>query len=443
MADKKWRRAVVLGGSMAGLLVSRVLSEVYDEVIVVDRDELADLPGHRRGVPQGRHVHGLLARGQQIAEELFPGITAELVASGVVTGDMTGNVRWIMDGEPMGDSHSGLLTVSADRPTLERHVRARVRALANVRFQDRCEATGLRFSPDGGRVTGVRTVDGAGRGTTVDADMVVDTMGRGSRTGRWLTEAGWSGAEEERTRIGLVYTTRPYRLAADPSPGDFSLDIVATADNPRGGICARVDGDRHLVTAYGILGDVPPTDPEGFLTFLKSLPSPEIYEAVTEGEPLDDAVSHRFPTSLRRRYERLEGFPAGLLIAGDAVCSFNPTYGQGMTVAALSALVLRAHIAGDGLPDPLSYFRDLARDAVDEAWQQALVNDLGFPGVEGPRTPEVLEVQDYIGRLLTVARENSEVMAAYARVISLTEPFRTLRAPQVRQALDLFPQVRA
>ncbi|MFD0442354.1 FAD-dependent oxidoreductase [Streptomyces indonesiensis] len=216
MADKKWRRAVVLGGSMAGLLVSRVLSEVYDEVIVVDRDELADLPGHRRGVPQGRHVHGLLARGQQIAEELFPGITAELVASGVVTGDMTGNVRWIMDGEPMGDSHSGLLTVSADRPTLERHVRARVRALANVRFQDRCEATGLRFSPDGGRVTGVRTVDGASRGTTVDADMVVDTMGRGSRTGRWLTEA--AGPGRRRNGPGSASCTPPARTASRPIP---------------------------------------------------------------------------------------------------------------------------------------------------------------------------------------------------------------------------------
>ncbi|MFE3140945.1 NAD(P)/FAD-dependent oxidoreductase [Streptomyces scopuliridis] len=437
MTGEKWRRAVVLGGSIAGLLAARALSDTYDEVVVVDRDELTDLPEPRKGVPQGRHVHGILARGQQILEEYFPGITGQLEESGAVVGDVAGNVRWIMDGVPMSKGDSGLLAVSVSRPTLEAHVRLRVRSLPNVRFLGNREVVGLRFATGTHHVTGVRTVErgGSGDAAVLPADLVVDALGRGSRVPRWLRHHGWPTVPEERTQVGLTYTTRHYRVGPEPSPGDISVDIVATPDHPRGAICARIDGGRQIVTAYGILGDVPPADPEGFLDFLKSLSSPEIYEAMVDREPLDAPVSYRFPASLRRRYERLRRFPAGLLVVGDAVCSFNPTYGQGMTVAALGSLVLRAHTAGDGLPDPLAYFRDLAHEAVDEAWRQALSNDLGFPGVEGDRTPEILADQEYIGRILEAAQGNGEVAAAYARVIGLVDPPEALRAPEVRAVL--------
>ncbi|WP_229820958.1 MULTISPECIES: FAD-dependent oxidoreductase [Streptomyces] len=432
------RRAVVMGGSMAGLLAARALAESFDEVVVVDRDVLPDSPANRRGTPQGRHVHGLLARGQQIMEEYFPGVTEELRAAGAVTGDVVGNVRWILDGVPMSKGHAGLLTVSVSRPMLEAHVRRRVRGLAGVRLLDRTEVVGLRFSPDGQRVTGVRTVGagGAASGSVLAADLVVDTLGRGSRVQRWLSARGWPEVAEERTQVGLTYTTRHYRAGPQPSPEDFSVDVVATPDHPRGAVCARIDGDRQVVTAYGILGDVPPTDPEGFLDFLKSLSSPEIYEAVVENpEPLDDPVSHRFPASLRRRYELAERLPSGLLALGDAVCSFNPTYGQGMTVAALGSQVLRTHVADGRVPDPAAYFSDLARDAVDEAWRQALSNDLGFPGVAGDRTPEILADQEYLGRVLEAAQYDGAIAAAYTRVISFVDPPEALHADWVHRAL--------
>ncbi|MEV6588456.1 NAD(P)/FAD-dependent oxidoreductase [Streptomyces acidicola] len=432
------RRAVVMGASLAGLLAARALAGSFDEVVVVDRDVLPDLPGNRRGVPQDRHVHGLLARGRQILEEYFPGITEELRAAGAVMGDVAGNVCWIMDGVPMRKGHAGLLTVSVSRPTLEAHVRRRVRDLAGVRLLDRTEVVGLLFSPDGQRVTGVRTVEArrAGGDAALAADLVVDTLGRGSRVPRWLGQQGWPEIAEERTHVGLAYTTRHYRAGPQPSPEDFSVDIVAMPDHPRGAVCARIDGGVQVVTAYGILGDVPPTDPEGFLDFLKSLPSPKIYEAIVENEePLGDPVSYRFPASLRRRYERAERLPSGLLALGDAVCSFNPTYGQGMTVAALGSLVLRAHAADGRTPDPAAYFRDLARDAVDEAWRQALSNDLAFPGVEGVRTPEILADQEYVGRVLEAAQYDGAVTAAYTRVISFVDPPEALHAPGVRQAL--------
>ncbi|MFD0311396.1 FAD-dependent oxidoreductase [Streptomyces sp. NPDC127119] len=437
MNSDKRRRAVVMGASVAGLLAARVLSDTFGEVLVVDRDELTDSPGRRRGVPQGQHVHGMLARGQQILEEYLPGITRELEAAGAVIGDVSGNVRWIMDGVAMSKADSGLLAVSVSRPVLEAHVRRRVRALANVTFLDRTEAVGLIFDARERRVTGLRTV---GRGqpdvvVELPSDLVVDTMGRGSPVPRWLADQGWPVVPEDRTKVGLTYTTRHYKEGVEPSPGDISVDIVATPDNPRGVICARIDGGRQVVTAYGILGDAAPTDPEGFLDFVKSVSSPEVYEALVDAEPLDDPVSYRFPASLRRRYESMASPPEGLLAMGDSVCSFNPTYGQGMTVAALGALVLGEHTAGDGPPDPAAYFRDLARDAVDEAWRQALSNDLAFPDVEGVRTPEILADQEYVGRVLAAAQENGMVAAAYARVIGLVDRPEALRAPAVRAAL--------
>ncbi|MEV8603983.1 FAD-binding monooxygenase [Streptomyces griseoviridis] len=432
------RRAVVMGGSMGGLLAARALAESFDEVVVVDRDVLPEESANRRGTPQDRHVHGLLARGRQILEEFFPGMTEELRAAGAVVGDVAGDVRWIMDGVPISKGHANLLTVSVSRPTLEAHVRRRVRGLEGVRLLDRTEVVGLRFSPDGQRVTGVRTVQtgDAASGSTLAADLVVDTLGRGSRVQRWLVDQGWPEVPEENTPAGLTYTTRHYRAGPQPSPADFSVDIVATPDYPRGAVCARIDGGVQVVTAYGILGDVPPADPEGFLDFLKSLSSPEIYEAMVENEaPLDDPVSHRFPASLRRRYELVERLPTGLLALGDAVCSFNPTYGQGMTVVALGAKVLREHVAGGQVPDPAAYFRDLARDAVDEAWRQALCNDLGFPEVTGDRTPEILAEQEHMGRVLEAARYDGAIAAAYTRVISLVDPPQALHADWVRKAL--------
>ena len=181
-------RAVVLGGSMAGLLAARVLADAYPEVVVVERDELPDAPAHRRGVPQSRHIHGLLARGQQALEELFEGLTADLVARGAPAGDMLEHVRLYFGGHRLQPGDSGLLALQASRPLLEAALRARVRALPSVEFMDRCDVAGLTSTSGGGRVTGARVVrrlDGSAE-QILPADLVVDATGRGSRTPAWL-----------------------------------------------------------------------------------------------------------------------------------------------------------------------------------------------------------------------------------------------------------------
>ena len=215
--------AVVLGASMAGLLAARVLADAYAQVTVIDRDQLPQAGGHRRGVPQGRHLHALLARGQQALEELFPGLTTELVAHRVPTGDVLGNGRWYLNGHRLRQTHTGLVALCASRPFLEGHVRGRVRALPNVRFLDACDILGLATTPDGGRVTGTRVIHRGDGGVEEElrADLVVDATGRGSRTPLWLEALGYPRPPTEQVRIGLGYATRTYRLQPDALGGEL------------------------------------------------------------------------------------------------------------------------------------------------------------------------------------------------------------------------------
>ena len=185
-----------------------------------------------------------------------------------------------------------------------------------------------------------------------------------------------------------------------------------------------------MLTLAGILGDHPPTDPDGFLDFARSLRFPDIYEAIRDAEPLDDPVAFRFPASVRHRYERLHRFPAGLLVMGDAVCSFNPIYGQGMSVAALEALTLRRHLEPGIEPQPRRWFRDLAR-VVDVPWDMAAGGDLAFPGVPGRRTRKIRLMGTYLTRLHAAAAHDAHLATAFIRVAGLVAPPQSLLRPGI------------
>jgi 2-polyprenyl-6-methoxyphenol hydroxylase-like FAD-dependent oxidoreductase len=432
MSRQIGERAVVLGASMAGLLAARVLADSYRQVTVIDRDQLPETPMHRRGVPHGRHAHALLAGGQQALEELLPGLTAELIAHGAPSGDMLANGRWYLNGHRLRQAHSGLVALSPSRPLLEGHIRARVRALPNVALLDSCDIVGLAATPDGRRVTGARALRRAGGGPEelLGADLVVDASGRGSRTPIWLQELGYARPSEEQVRIGLGYATRTYRLPPDALHGDVGLVQAATPQHPRSGVLVLLEGDRWMVTLGGRRGDYPPTDPDGFLAFARSLRVPDIYESIRDAEPLDDPVAFRFPASVRYRYERLDRFPDGLLAVGDAVCSFNPVYGQGMSVAALEALTLRRHLQDGTEPQPRHFFRDLA-GVVDVPWDIAVGGDLAFPGVQGSRTLKVRLVNAYLARLHAAAADDASLAGAFLRVAGLVAPPQSLLRPGI------------
>ncbi|RLK09661.1 2-polyprenyl-6-methoxyphenol hydroxylase-like FAD-dependent oxidoreductase [Micromonospora sp. M71_S20] len=439
MPEQLVPRAVVLGGSLAGLLAANVLSEVYPEVLVVDRDELAGVEGPRRGVPHGRHAHGLVARGQQILEQQFPGLLADMEVAGIRPGDFSGNIRWYFNGMRLSPAQTGLLSVPCTRPVIERVVRSRVQKVGGIRFLEQHDIIGLETTPDAGRVTGVR-VQPRNRNADVEvlhADLVIDTTGRGSRTPVWLEELGYSRPTEDKVAVNLAYTTRHFRVPRDPFGSDIAVIAAATPSHPRGAFYYRLPGDdgRVELSLTGVLGDHPPTDPEGFLDFVRSLPVPEIYESVREAEPIDDAVMFRFPASVRRRYERLTRFPRGLLVIGDAVCSFNPVYAQGMAVAAIESRILAEQLRKGPVPEPREFFREIARQ-IDSPWDFAATADLGYAGVKGDRTPKVRMINAYVARLQRAAVHDPSLTEALMRVAGLIdEPTALLRPDRILRTL--------
>jgi flavin-dependent dehydrogenase len=430
--NERLGRAVVLGGSMAGLLATRALADVFAEVLVVDRDELVGYDTHRRGVPQARHAHALLARGQLVLEELFPGLTGDLISRGVPTGDVLGDVRMHLSGHRLRRVRTGLVALSASRACLEQYVRARVCQLPGVTFAPPSDVVGLATTPDRRRVTGARVLrraDGSSE-EIHDADLVIDATGRGSRAPVWLGALGIERPDEEHVRIDLCYTTRRFRLPLDALDGDVASLHAPTPDQPRGGVLARLEGDQWMLTLAGVLGDRPPSDPDGFLAFARSFAFPDIEEALRGAEPMDDPVAFRFPASVRRRYERLAHMPAGFLPVGDSACSFNPIYGQGMTVAALQALALRRHLNRFGLSRPARLRRSIAR-AADPAWRIATGADFAFPGVDGHQPLSARIASAYITRLHAAAEYDDKVATAFARVSGLVDRPEALLHPRI------------
>lgn len=429
--------AIVIGGSMAGLMTARVLAGRFDQVTLIERDLLPEAPAARKGVPQGQHVHALLKRGEEILESLFPGVMETLIADGAVPMDM-GQMRWHHCGVWKTNFNSPLRTTALTRPFLEAEVRRRVRALPNVRFLDGCEVLRL-LTAEGAeaRVVGVQLRHReSGTEEPLQAALVADTAGRGSHTPRWLEELGLGRPEESQIKIQVGYATLVLRRPPRGPQDAPHRPIYIVGDAPqsrRAGVMMPIEGGRWMATLVGMLGDHPPTDLAGFLAFARSLPADDLHQALREAEPVGEIVAYKFPANLRRHYERLPRFPDGLVVLGDSACSFNPFYGQGMTLAALGATALddclreaAPHLGG------LSrrFQRALAR-LTDAPWEMTTGEDLRFPEVAGRRPLGFALMQGYLRRLHLLTATDAQVLAAFHQVMHLLQPPTTLLRPWV------------
>jgi 2-polyprenyl-6-methoxyphenol hydroxylase-like FAD-dependent oxidoreductase len=435
-------RAIVIGAGIGGLLVARVLSETFERVTVIDRDTLPEGPAIRRGVPQGRHVHGLLSRGLTAFDELFPDLSSDLVTQGALIGDSLCDFHWYYDGHLLAPGPSGLIGLGASRPLLEYTVRQRVGALAGVEIVGRIDASGLATTADRCRVTGVQVVSrDNGRQWTIPADLVVDATGRGSRAHVWLVKLGYLAPPEERVRVGVTYATRHYERKPDDIGGRLGSMSMWYPGKLRLGFLLAQEGDRFGLVLAGLLGEEPPLHLEGYLNYARSLDAPDIAEIATNARPLDDPVLMRFPANVRRRYERLREFPDRYLPFGDALCSFNPTYGQGMTAAALEALLL-SRLLADGRHRLAQRFFPAAAKIINVPWTLAVGGDLRIPTIEGRRPPMNRLVNGYLTRYYAAAAHDPLLGTAFLRVANLIDPLPLLFAPGlVRRVLRHRPEV--
>ena len=422
--------AVVLGAGIAGLLAARVLTDTHDRVTIIERDRFPDADHARRGVPQGGHTHVLMPRGAQVLDELFPGVLDELTRAGAVPVEPLVDLRAIIGGRRLLDTPVGVTAVQASRPFLERRVRERVRALSGVELLDGCDVVGLLGDRHGTRVTGVRVLHRAPGSAqeSIPAELVVDATGRGSRTPVWLGDLGYERPVEERPKVDVGYGSRYLRLA----PGavlEASVMVGPVPGRARGLAFNAVEGGLRLLTAAGIgRANHPPTDDEGFLAFVESVAPPDVSAAIRAAEPVTGIATYRYPAYQRRHYRRLRRFPDGLLVAGDALCSFSPIYAQGMTVAAVEALELRRCLAEGVAGLARRYFAAVDR-TVHGAWQMGLGSDLALPEVEGRRTPGVRLMNAYMDRLLAAAEHDPVVARQFGRVIGLLDAPTSLARP--------------
>jgi 2-polyprenyl-6-methoxyphenol hydroxylase-like FAD-dependent oxidoreductase len=423
--------AIVIGASMGGLLAARALSEFYTNVTVLERDAFPATDIARKGVPQGRHTHGLLARGSAVIETFFPGYSTEVVTqSGGLIGDIANDVIWMGHNVRLANRNSDLIGLLASRPVLEGHLRRRLMALPNVRIVENCVVRGLAADPLRKSVTGVCACVQGRPDETVNADLVVDATGRGSSSAAWLEELGYPPPAIEKIDIGIGYMTRSYRRHPTDLNGKHGIVVAGSAPTWRSGVMLAQENDSWIVSTGGFLGDDAPGNDRGFLAYLATLPTMEIHDIVARAEPLTDYRYYRYASNLRRRYEKLASFPGNYLVFGDAICSFNPVYGQGMTVAAEEALTLQQCLRAGSSDLAHRFFRAAAK-IVDIPWDIAVGNDLRHRRVVGARPPMLRFINWYIGKLHLAATRDSTLATAFLKVVNLMMPPSSLLSPAI------------
>ncbi|WP_282692385.1 FAD-dependent monooxygenase [Streptomyces sp. CC208A] len=436
------RHAVVIGGSIAGLLAARVLAEHAEKVTVVERDRLPEGPEARSGVPQGRHLHVLIEGGQRALDELLPGFMDELRGLGAPKVAMpTDMVQW-QSGQWFTRLPASAHFYSGPRPQLEWLVRQRVLADPRVELVENTETVGLTGTA--ARVTGVRLRErGAGGGResrTLAADLVVDASGRSTKAADWLAAIGAEAPHEETLDTGLAYASRVYRATdAVPVTDAQGYYIVPGPEQPYGGVIVPLGDGHHIVTFSGLRGDEPPTEEGAFEEYAKRLPHPVLSEWVTGAEPVTPVHGFRQTANVRRRYDRPGRRPAGFLATGDALCAFNPIYGQGMAVAALSAVALRRALADTRRVPTTRRVQRALFDASRQAWDISAGADRKMPGATGDaaRSKPFDEVTGwYLARIQERAAGDPVVGVPFRAVLVLTAPLTSLFAPSlVRAAL--------
>lgn len=436
--DSASQQAIVIGAGMAGLLTARILAEHFEQVTIIERDRLPDGPEFRAGVPQGRHVHGLLLRGLQILEELFPDISDELEAAGAQ------KVDWIKDLEfhtasgvlPRFPSSYHVLTCS--RPLLEWTTRRRLAANPRIRILEGCEAIGLVPNSQKTGIAGIRVrkrdpeAHKIGREEEIAADLVVDASGRDSHVLEWLEVLGYQWPVEEVIDGRLGYATRSYLRPKEPQR-DWQICAILSSwpEIKRGGIIWPIEGDRWIVTVAGAGDDHPPTDDIGFMTFIEGMTTPALAEAIKQAEPCSDIYGYQRMENQWRHFERLTRWPMHFLVTGDATCHLNPYYGQGMAVAALAALELKHLLQQGNQPDLAQRYQRALAKVFASPWVLSTSEDMRSPLTQGGGHPGAAArlMYGYVDGVKRAIAHDQKALRTFVEVSHLLTPSTAMFRP--------------
>jgi 2-polyprenyl-6-methoxyphenol hydroxylase-like FAD-dependent oxidoreductase len=438
-------QAVVIGAGMGGLAAAGALAGHFDRIVVLERDLLPQTAMHRPGTPQDRHLHGLLPGGQRALSTLFPKFEEDLIAAGALPLSIALDLRSEVPGlGPLPRRDFGRLIYVGSRPLIEFTVRQQVERLTNVTIRSGCRVREITTARDGAAVTGVRYESDGGQQQSLSADLVVDASGRGAPTLELLRSTGRALPPETVIGIDFHYCTARFTIPAD-APSEWRA-VVTPAKAPerrRGGGIAPIEGNAWLVTLGGRLGDRPPTDWDGFMAYAQQLETPTVYEAIKHAERQGDIVHFGFPASVWRHFERLDDLPRGLVPLGDAICRFNPIYGQGMSVAALEAGVLHqllGELAAQQGADPLAElgaaFLSRIQPLIEAPWNMSAIPDLVYPETQGERPADFENRLKFGGALARLAMRNPDVHRLMLEVQHLLKPPSVYDDPAIQQLVQ-------
>lgn len=426
--------AVVIGGSFAGLLAARVLSDHFETITIIERDRLPESSDVRAGVPQGMHGHSLMLRGRQIVSELLPGIEEDLLAEGVVVVDQGGDAMLRFKGGWAQRIDSGLKVFSMSRGLLEWHVRRHV--LRNPRITIRQGYDVLGLQTDGKAINAVDIRQrGTGAAETLNADLVIDASGRGSRMPEWLVALGYDVPEETQIDAFVGYSTQWFEVPEDASRDWKAMWVQSIWPTmPRGGLILPIEGNVWQVTLFGVAKDYPPTDDAGFLEYARTLASNRLYHAIKNAKRVSPVYGFRSTVNRLRHYDKLARFPERLVVIGDAYCAFNPTYAQGMTTSSLGAKTLMECLnEQNGNLDGLGQkFQKRLAKVVAPAWEMTTTEDARWETTTGvTRDAKTRFIHWYTDKVMTIIPHDVEVLKAFLPVQHMLKLPTSLMAPAI------------
>ncbi|CRK83050.1 FAD-dependent oxidoreductase [Neobacillus massiliamazoniensis] len=434
--DRSLQKAVIIGGGISGKLAARVLSDYFQEVIILERDQEPIGPYPRKGTPQGEHLHALLFAGSDGLEALFPGITEQFHSSGAIKINSTQDLAWFHHGVWKLRFDGGDSSTLQTRPHLEWHIEQYLKRIRNVTIQYNHHVQNYVFDKEKNRVIGVKAKDKSGSIKTLHADLIVDGSGVSSLTSNWLNQQGIH-IPEEKVKIGLSYISKFFQLPENHER-DWAIKLVYP--NPPhekiGGTLSKVEGNRYIVTIIGYHNEIHEKEvlktENGFIELTKRLPKPDIYQEIKDATALSDTSVYHVPHIIWRRFDKIKNLPEGLLLIGDTICRIDPVFGQGMSIAVLEAQELKKLLHQNQTQQKITAtFHKHAAKIISPIWNMVLTEDFRYPETIGKK-PDALSFQQwYAKNIFLLSSENQEVFHSFIKVMNLIKPTTILMRPKI------------
>jgi flavin-dependent dehydrogenase len=420
------KTAIILGGGISGLLVSKVLSKKYEKVIIIEKDELEDRPEVRQGQSHAGQFHVLLLRGLNTMERYFQGITEELKDGGAVDLDLGDGAYWYSYGGVKQNIITGINTLLSSRKLIDYTVRKRVEKIPNVQIVDKTRYIDL--IEKNGTIIGVKVKAIDTEEYEIESDLVIDATGRGTLTPKWLENNHYPKPEEEKTIVNITYKTAIYNRPVGGIQQGKMMMYSPKSPEKIGVVIQPIENNKNLVCVAGWHKEDPPTD-EDLMEFLKQLPDQRFYNVLAACQKESDFVTYKFPFCLRKYFEKLSKFPKGFLPIGDVFCNLNPAHGQGITSACLQVEILEELIEKH---DPANmskiYFKKVSK-VLDQCWNASAFENFRYEETIGKKPKGVNTVNKYMVAIHKAANKNASVYAELVKVSVMIKPAINLFSP--------------